>query len=214
MPLSSRRGLMLVLSAPSAAGKTTLVRRLIREDGNLEFSVSVTTRSPRPGEEDGRDLHFVDSGRFANMVERSELLEYATVFGNAYGTPRAPVEAALDSGRDIISDIDCQGARQLRASMRHDVVLVFILPPSAAELKRRLVGRGADAPDVMRRRMRDAVSELDQWEGFDYVIINRDLDESLASLRAILAAERMRRKRQLALSGFVGTMCRELSGTQ
>lgn len=209
---SSRRGLMLVLSAPSAAGKTTLLRRLIREDGNLEFSVSVTTRLPRPGEEDGRDLHFIDSGRFAEMVERSELLEHATVFGNAYGTPRAPVEAALTSGRDIISDIDCQGARQLRASMKHDVVLVFILPPSAAEMKRRLVERGADAPEAMHRRMRDAVSELDQWKSFDYVIINRDLDESLASLRAILAAERMRRIRQLALSGFVGSMCLELSG--
>lgn len=211
MASTSRRGLMVVLSAPSATGKTTLARRLVEEDDNLEFSVSATTRPRRSGEVDGRDMHFVDSGEFACMIDRSELLEHATVFGNAYGTPRAPVEAALASGRDIVSDIDCQGARQLRASMGADVVLVFVLPPSAAELERRLVARGADAPDVMRRRMTDALTELGQWESFDYVIVNRDLDESLDSLRAILSAERMRRDRQIMLSEVVRTMCQELA---
>ncbi len=201
---------MLVLSAPSAAGKTTLLRRLMERDGTLEFSVSVTTRPPRPGERDGRDMHYVDRGRFAEMVERRELLEHATVFGNAYGTPRGPVEAALEAGRDIVADVDCQGARQLRASMGHDVVLVFVLPPSAAELRRRLVARGADEPDVMRRRLADAANELAQWQSFDYVIVNRDLGASLDGLEAILAAERLRRERQVELRGLVRTLAGDL----
>lgn len=213
VPESARRGFMLVLSAPSAAGKSTLVRRLVDEDGTIAFSVSVTTRPPRPGEEAGRDLHFVDHGRFREMIDRGELLEHATVFGNLYGTPRAPVETALDQGRDVVSDIDCQGAAQLRRSLGDDVVLVFVLPPSAAELKRRLALRGTGTAQDMERRMRDAVGELASWETFDYVIVNHDVDDSLAALKSILAAERHRRDRLTSLPERVATMRRELSGT-
>ena len=208
----ARRGFMLVLSAPSAAGKSTLVRRLVDEDDSVAFSVSVTTRAPRPGEEAGRDLHFVDHGRFQEMIDRDELLEHATVFGNFYGTPRAPVETALNQGRDVVSDIDCQGAAQLRRSLGDDVVLVFVLPPSAAELKHRLAARGTGTAEDMERRMRDAVGELASWEAFDYVIVNHDVDDSLAALKSILAAERHRRERLTSLPGLVATMRRELSG--
>lgn len=204
---------MLVLSAPSGAGKSTLVRRLVDEDGAVMFSVSVTTRAPRPGEEAGRDLYFVDRGRFREMVDRGELLEHATVFGNSYGTPRAPVETALGQGRDVVSDIDCLGAAQLRRSLGDDVVLVFVLPPSAAELKRRLAARGTGTAKDVERRMRDAVGELASWEAFDYVIVNHDVDDSLAALKSILAAERHRRDRLTSLPEFVATMRRKLSGT-
>lgn len=209
----ARRGFMLVLSAPSGAGKSTLVRRLVDEDGAVMFSVSVTTRAPRPGEEAGRDLYFVDRGRFREMVDRGELLEHATVFGNSYGTPRAPVETALGQGRDVVSDIDCLGAAQLRRSLGDDVVLVFVLPPSAAELKRRLAARGTGTAKDVERRMRDAVGELASWEAFDYVIVNHDVDDSLAALKSILAAERHRRDRLTSLPEFVATMRRKLSGT-
>ncbi len=213
VPQGARRGFMLVLSAPSAAGKSTLVRRLVDEDGAITFSVSVTTRAPRPGEVAGRDLHFVDHARFREMVERDELLEHATVFGNGYGTPRAPVETALRQGRDVISDIDCQGAAQLRQGLGHDVVLVYVLPPSAAELRRRLAARGTGTAEDMERRMRDAVGELARWQAFDYVIVNHDVDDSLAALTSILAAERHRRDRLTSLAEFVATMHRELSAT-
>ena len=213
MPERARRGFMLVLSAPSAAGKSTLVRRLVDEDGTITFSISVTTRGPRPGEEAGRDLHFVDHGRFREMIDRDELLEHATVFGNFYGTPRTPVETALHQGRDVVSDIDCQGAAQLRRALGDDVVLVFVLPPSAAELKRRLALRGTGTAQDTERRMRDAVGELASWEAFDYVIVNHDVDDSLAALKSILAAERHRRNRQTSLPERVAAMRRELSGT-
>ncbi len=213
MPERARRGFMLVLSAPSATGKSTLVRRLVDEDGAIAFSVSVTTRAPRPGEEAGRDLHFVDHGRFREMIDRDELLEHATVFGNLYGTPRTPVETALGQGRDVVSDIDCQGAAQLRRSLGDDVVLVFVLPPSATELRRRLALRGGGTPQDMERRMRDAVGELARWEAFDYVIVNHDVEDSLAALKSILAAERHRRERFTSLAERVAAMRRELSGT-
>ena len=213
VPQGARRGFMLVLSAPSAAGKSTLVRRLVDEDGAITFSVSVTTRLPRPGEEAGRDLHFVDHARFREMIERDELLEHATVFGNGYGTPRAPVESALRAGRDVVSDIDCQGAAQLRASLGGDVVLVYVLPPSAAELKRRLAARGGGTQEDRERRIRDAVGELARWEVFDYVIVNDDVDDSLAALKSIVAAERHRRVRLTSLAEFVTVMRQELSGS-
>ncbi len=202
---------MLVLSAPSGAGKSTLVRRLADNDGTITFSVSATTRAPRPGEKAGRDLHFVDHGRFREMIGRGELLEHAEVFGNFYGTPRAPVEEALDLGRDVVSDIDCQGAAQLRRSLAGDVVLVFVLPPSAAELRRRLALRGTGTAQDVARRMRDAVGELASWEAFDYVIVNRDVDDSVAALKSILAAERHRRDRLTSLPGLVAAMRRDLA---
>jgi guanylate kinase len=198
-----RRGLLLVLSSPSGAGKTTLSRRLLQADRGIRMSVSVTTRKPRNGEVDGRDYHFVDETRFLNMREHGELIEWAQVFDNYYGTPRAPVEAAIEAGRDILFDIDWQGAQQLQEKLPQDLVRVFILPPSAADLAKRLSGRGQDTPDVVARRMAAASAEISHWPEYDYVIINEDLDASDASLRAILAAERLKRERQLGLMDFV-----------
>ena len=209
----TRRGFMLVLSAPSATGKSTLVRRLVDDDGTIAFSVSVTTRAPRPGEEAGRDLHFVDHERFREMIDREELLEHATVFGNSYGTPRMPVEEALKRGCDVVSDIDCQGAAQLRESLGDDVVLVFVLPPSATELKHRLAARGTGTAEDMERRMRRCRgANSPAGRPSDYVIVNHDVDDSLASLKSILAAERHRRDRLTSLPQLVATMRRELSG--
>ncbi len=206
MPRIARRGLLFVLSSPSGAGKTTLARRMIDDDPLISMSVSVTTRKPRPGEADGRDYFFVDQARFAQMKDAGELLEWAQVFGNHYGTPRAPVEAAISTGRDVLFDIDWQGAQQLEEKLPHDLVRVFILPPSAQDLAKRLAARGQDSPEVVAGRMAAASAEISHWPEYHYVIVNADLDASSASLRAILTAERMKRERQLGLSDFVRRM--------
>jgi guanylate kinase len=200
-----RRGLMLVLSSPSGAGKTTLSKMLL-DDPALDLSISVTTRPPRPGEVDGRDYHFIDRVRFDTMIKRSELLEWAEVFGNGYGTPRAPVEAALASGRDVLFDIDWQGTQQLREKGRDDLVSVFVLPPSVPDLEQRLRMRAQDAPDVIRSRMAKAADEMSHWAEYDYVIINCRVADAFADVRAILGAERLRRERQPGLSAFVRSL--------
>lgn len=194
---------MLVLSSPSGAGKTTLSRMLLRADRRLELSVSVTTRPQRRGEIDGRDYHFIDLGRFETMVKSRQLLEWAEVFGHCYGTPRAPVENALRAGRDVLFDIDWQGTQQLREKARDDLVSVFILPPTAKELERRLQRRAQDTRAIIRTRMAKAAGEMSHWPEYDYVIVNRDKKEAFAEVRAILAAERRKRERQIGLSGFV-----------
>jgi guanylate kinase len=199
----ARRGLMLVLSSPSGAGKTTLSRLLLRSDRKVELSISVTTRPKRRGEIDGRDYHFIDRGRFDDMVARGELLEWAEVFGHRYGTPRAPVIKALHAGRDVLFDIDWQGTQQLREKARTDLVSVFILPPTAKELERRLKRRAQDSETVIGSRMAKAAGEMSHWPEYDYVIVNRDKREAFAELRAILAAERLKRERQIGLSDFV-----------
>lgn len=199
----ARRGLLLVLSSPSGAGKTTLSRRLLSVDGGLSMSVSVTTRKPRPGEIDGRDYHFIDHAEFHRRRDGGDLLEWAPVFDNFYGTPRAPVMAALEGGRDVLFDIDWQGAQQLKEKAAGDLVTVFILPPSAKSLAERLKARAQDPADVIARRMAAASAEISHWPEYDYVIVNDDLERSHASLVAILSAERQRRTRQLGLSDFV-----------
>jgi guanylate kinase len=198
-----RRGMMLVLSSPSGAGKTTLSRMLLEVDPAVDLSVSVTTRRQRPGEVDGRHYHFIDRARFDEMIRNGELFEWAEVFGNGYGTPRVPVEAALADGRDVLFDIDWQGTQQLRERARHDLVSVFVLPPSVPELERRLRARAQDAHDVIATRMAKAADEMSHWAEYDYVIINRDLDEAFSDLRHILAAERLKRERQTGLSAIV-----------
>lgn len=198
-----RRGLLLVLSSPSGAGKTSLARALLESDGDIALSVSVTTRAPRPGEVDGRDYWFVDEKRFAALRDADELLEWATVFGNFYGTPRAPIEAALSAGRDVLFDIDWQGTQQLSERMAGDLVRVFVLPPSGQALETRLRQRAQDPPEVVAKRMAKASSEISHWAEYDYVIVNNDLAESSAGLKAILAAERLRRDRMTGLSAFV-----------
>jgi guanylate kinase len=199
----ARRGVMLVLSSPSGAGKTTLSRKLLELDPSVELSISVTTRPKRSGEVDGRDYHFIDRMRFDAMVRNGELLEWAEVFDHRYGTPRAPVQAALAGGRDVLFDIDWQGTQQLRERARSDLVSVFVLPPSVVELERRLKTRAQDADDVIRRRMAKAADEMSHWAEYDYVVINRDLERAFDEVCAILAAERLRRERQTGLSGFV-----------
>ena len=206
----ARRGLLFILSSPSGAGKSTLSRRVLANDAAFEFSISATTRPPRPGEEDGREYHFVDRARFEEMIEGGELLEHAEVFGNLYGTPRAPVEAALDAGRDVIFDVDWQGGQQLRNSVLKDaVVSVFILPPSIGELERRLRARAQDSAEVIHARMARAMDEISHWDAYDYVLINDDLDRCEAEIRRILAAERLRRGRRPGLVGFVQELNRE-----
>ncbi len=212
MPQVKRRGLMLVLSSPSGAGKTTISRRLLEDDDNLEMSVSVTTRPKRPGEDDGCDYHFIDQDRFRKMVAASKLLEHATVFGNSYGTPRGPVEQALSAGHDILFDVDWQGAQQLGAAMPDDLVSVFILPPSAGELHSRLVRRASDPEEVVGLRMAKASDEMSHWAEYDYVVINRDIDHSVAGIRAILQAERLKRERQIGMASFVNAIRDELDG--
>lgn len=202
-PKIERRGLLLVLSSPSGAGKTSLARALLEADSNISLSVSVTTRTPRPGEVDGRDYWFVDEAKFKAMSEADELLEWATVFGNFYGTPRAPIEQAIAEGRDVLFDIDWQGTQQLSERMAGDLVRVFVLPPSGETLEARLRQRAQDPDDVVAKRMAAASSEISHWAEYDYVIVNSDLAESSAELRAILAAERLRRDRMTGLSSFV-----------
>jgi len=200
----------MVLSSPSGAGKTTLARRLIEADPGIAMSVSVTTRPPRPGEVNGRDYHFIDEAAFKRMREAGELLEWARVFDNFYGTPRTPVEKAIKSGRDILFDIDWQGAQQLSEKLKHDVVRVFILPPSAAALEKRLQTRAQDSADIVRRRMEAASAEISHWPEYDYVIVNVSLDASMEGLKAILGAERLKRERLDGLSAFVREMRKAL----
>ena len=201
-----RRGLMLVLSSPSGAGKTTLARGLLMADDHIEMSVSLTTRPPRPGEIDGQDYHFVDAQAFGEMRNRGEMLEHAKVCDPYYATPRQPVDAALSAGRDVLFDIDWQGTQQLQASAGADLVKVFLLPPSAAELEKRLKARAQDSADVVARRMSKASNEISHYPEYDYVIVNEDAEDSLAQLRAILTAERLKRDRQTGLSDFVQTL--------
>jgi guanylate kinase len=199
----ARRGLMFVLSSPSGAGKTTLSRLLLRADRKLELSISVTTRPKRRGEINGRDYHFVDHARFDEMVAAGELLEWAKVFGNRYGTPRRPVVKALQAGRDVLFDIDWQGTQQLREKARNDLVSVFILPPTAVELERRLKRRAQDSKTEIGSRMAKASDEMSHWPEYDYVIVNRERAVAFAEVRAILAAERLKRERLVGLSDFV-----------
>jgi len=206
----ARRGLMFVLSSPSGAGKTTLSRLLLRADRKVELSISVTTRPKRRGEIDGRDYHFVDRARFDEMVAAGELLEWAEVFGNRYGTPRRLVIKALQAGRDVLFDIDWQGTQQLREKARHDLVSVFILPPTAVELARRLRRRAQDSKAEIGSRMAKASDEMSHWPEYDYVIVNRQKTVSFAEVRAILAAERVKRERQIGLSDFVRRLQAEL----
>jgi guanylate kinase len=202
----ARRGIMLVLSSPSGAGKTTLSRKLLALDPAVELSVSVTTRRKREGEVDGRDYHFIDRARFDDLVRNGELLEYAEVFDHCYGTPRAPVEQALAAGRDVLFDIDWQGTQQLREKARSDLVSVFVLPPSVPELERRLHARALDSNDVIHGRMAKAADEMSHWAEYDYVVINRDLERAFQDVCAILAAERLKRERQTGLSTFVRSL--------
>jgi guanylate kinase len=204
-----RRGLMFVLSSPSGAGKTTLSRRLIERMPGLRMSVSVTTRPKRPGEVEGKDYLFVEKARFEQMVKRHELLEWATVFDHRYGTPRAPVEAALSAGQDVLFDIDWQGTQQLREKARADVVSVFILPPSAADLEKRLHSRAQDTQAVIRSRMSRASHEMSHWAEYDYIVINRDVDEAFAEVQSILKAERLKRERRIGLTTFVRELQRQ-----
>ena len=205
-----RRGLMFVLSSPSGAGKTTLSRLLIERMPGLKMSVSATTRAMRPGEVDGRDYLFVDKTRFEAMVKGDELLEWATVFDNSYGTPRAPVEAALSAGQDVLFDIDWQGTQQLREKARADVVSVFILPPSAGDLEKRLHSRAQDSDAVIRKRMSRASHEMSHWAEYDYIVINYDVDEAFAEVQSILKAERLKRERRIGLAGFVRNLQSQL----
>jgi guanylate kinase len=202
----ARRGTMLVLSSPSGAGKTTLSRMLLEVDSAVMLSVSATTRPQRPGEVDGRHYHFIDRARFDEMVRNDELLESAEVFGNRYGTPRAPVEAALARGLDVLFDIDWQGTQQLREKARNDLVSVFLLPPSAPELERRLHTRAQDHEDIIRARMAKASDEMSHWAEYDYVVINHDLDRAFREVQAILLAERLKRERQIGLTTFVRSL--------
>lgn len=201
-----RRGLMLVLSSPSGAGKTSIARQLLAEDANLTLSVSATTRPARPNEVDGRDYHFVEQARFDAMVAADEFLEYATVFGNSYGTPKADVMAVLEAGGDVLFDIDWQGTQQVANAAGDDLVSVFILPPSRAALQARLESRAQDSDEVVAARMAKASDEISHYREYDYIVVNDDLDRSVTSVRAILAAERLRRGRQIGMTEFVRTL--------
>ena len=211
-PSLPRRGLMFVLSSPSGAGKSTLARLLLSEDKNLDLSISVTTRLRRPSEVEGKHYHFIDTRSFERMRDHGELLEWAEVHGNFYGTPRAPVENALAEGQDVLFDIDWQGTEQLSTldSLRPDLVRVFVLPPSLKELRARLERRAEDDPDIIRRRLENARVEMSKWANYDYVIVNQDLDSSFPAVRAILAAERLRRARVKGLEDFVNRLLNEV----
>jgi guanylate kinase len=206
----ARRGLMLVLSSPSGAGKTTLSRMLLTSERSIELSISVTTRPRRRGEVNGRHYHFIARKKFDQLVQAGDLLEYAEVFGNGYGTPRKPVERALKAGRDVLFDIDWQGTQQLREKAGADVVSVFILPPSAADLEKRLHTRAQDSADVIRGRMDRASHELSHWAEYDYIVVNQNVDEAFLEVQAILKAERLKRARRVGLSEFVRNLQRQL----
>ena len=200
----SRRGLLIILSSPSGAGKSTLAGLLRKWDGSLAFSVSATTRPPRPGEVDGKDYFFVSVPEFQKQVTDGDMLEHAQVFGNYYGSPRAPVKAAIDAGRDVLFDVDWQGAQQISNSpLQEHVLSIFILPPSIKELHRRLVTRGQDAPEVIEKRMQKSWDEISHWDGYDYVLINEDLAETEKRLKTIIEAERLRRSQQPDLVNHV-----------
>lgn len=207
--MDRRRGLMLILSSPSGAGKTTLSRRLVASDPETSLSISATTRPPRPGEKEGEDYIFVSAADFRHMIEADELLEHARVFGHLYGTPRKAVEDALEAGRDVIFDIDWQGAQQLQDKSKADVVRVFILPPSMAALKKRLETRGQDSPEIVASRMKQASTEISHWAEYDYVLINRDFEECLDEIKNILEVERNRRSRRPGLVAFVKQLLAE-----
>ncbi|MBC8012989.1 MAG: guanylate kinase [Methyloceanibacter sp.] len=209
-PGIARRGLMLVLSSPSGAGKTTLARRLLDEEPGIAMSISHTTRPKRKSEKDGEDYHFVDRDSFTRMRDHGEFLEWAVVFDNYYGTTGQPVEQALADGRDVLFDVDWQGAASLRAKAEHDVVTVFILPPTAADLEQRLHVRAQDPPDIVRRRMLGASNEIQHWQEYDYVVVNYDIGQSVAAVRSILAAERLRGSRLTGLKNFVQNLLAEL----
>ena len=199
----ARRGLLLVMSSPSGAGKTTLSRALLASDHHIRMSVSVTTRPPRPGELDGKDYFFISKERFFEMRDQGELLEWAEVFGNLYGTPRLPVEDALAKGRDVLFDIDWQGTQQLEQAMRDDLVRIFILPPSTDDLRDRLIKRAQDSASIVAKRMAEASREISHWAEYDYVVINDDVETASAEITAILTAERLRRTRRIGLTEFV-----------
>lgn len=201
-----RRGLMFVLSSPSGAGKTTLSRKLLSNESGISMSVSVTTRSMRPGEREGIDYHFVTRPTFDEMADGGKLLEHAEVFGNCYGTPRSYVESHLQRGEDVLFDIDWQGTKQLKGKSPDDLVSVFILPPSLDELERRLYSRGQDSEEIVKKRMEKARSEISHWDEYDYVIVNQDLDQALIKITSILHAERLKRTRQEGLGGFIKTL--------
>ena len=203
---AQRRGLMIVLSSPSGAGKTTLTRKLLKENPDMAMSVSATTRSPRNGEEDGTDYYFISKNKFVEMVDEEAFLEHAKVFDNFYGTPRAPVEAALSDGHDVVFDIDWQGAQQLTQAAGDDLVKVFILPPNMRELEMRLKKRAQDSDEVIAKRMAKSEAEISHWAEYDYVIVNENIDTALAELRTIVASERMRRRRQPWINSFVKTL--------
>ncbi|NWG53306.1 MAG: guanylate kinase [Hydrogenophilaceae bacterium] len=203
-----RRGLMLALSSPSGAGKSTLAKLLIERDPAMRLSVSATTRAPRPDEQDGREYHFMSRADFEAMASRGEFLEWALVFDNFYGTPRKPVEEALAAGRDVLFDVDWQGARALRAAAPEDVVGVFILPPSRADLETRLRKRAADSEEVIQKRMARSAGEISHWTEYEYVLVNRDVEETYARLAAILAAERLKAHRQTDLAAFAAGLSR------
>lgn len=207
----TRRGLLLILSSPSGAGKSTLSRRLMAWDQDLSFSVSATTRSPRTGEVDGREYYFKTRAAFQAMVKDGQMLEHAEVFGNFYGSPRGPVEDAMTQGRDTLFDIDWQGGQQIKQAMRGDVVSIFILPPSIAELESRLRGRAQDSEQVIAQRMAKSQAEISHWMEYDYVIVNRDLDTAFGELVTILQAERLRRDRQPHLADFVRGLNQEFA---
>ncbi|MCB2129282.1 MAG: guanylate kinase [Rhodobacteraceae bacterium] len=204
-----RKGLLIILSSPSGAGKSTLARRLMAWDPSLSFSVSATTRPPRPGEVDGREYYFRSREAFEAMVRSGEMLEHAEVFGNLYGSPRGPIEKAMQEGRDTLFDIDWQGGQQIKQAMEKDVVSIFILPPSMAELERRLRNRAQDSDEVIAGRMAKSMIEISHWSEYDYVLINDDLDRAEENLRTILRSERMRRFRQPGLTDFIRRLEKE-----
>ena len=211
MSITSRRGLLLILSSPSGAGKSTLARKLMEWDTSLRFSVSATTRAPRSGEQDGREYYFKSRAEFEKMVAADDMLEHAEVFGNRYGSPRGPVEVAMQAGRDILFDIDWQGGQQIKHKMRDDVVSIFVLPPSIAELDARLRGRDQDSPEVISARMAKSRDEISHWAEYDYVIVNTDIDIAFNELTTILQAERLRRDRQPDLAEFVRGLNKEFT---